>query len=274
MDFTEFLLEAKFAKIMNALRGDVPHVNQMGIMTAQNPLGVEAPAQQNNAANRELLKELRRANFRGYPVNPRWIMGKFGNIEDSYFIPHIDRNTLITLGARFGQRSVIWGQKMQDEDGTYIRFEYIDTPAETLPLDPSTYQTSQTRDVVLAGKEAAERSDLFSAKPFPRSGIDKRTGRPATVRKFVIPFFDPTYEKAKFAPDKASVMKPVEDSVSAEPSFLSSELPDTPEVRRLVEEIRNREGSLYAQGKVQRWYWESRGLLEVSLQKLREVLKG
>lgn len=273
MDFHDFLTETKFAKVLNALRGDTPHINQMGIMTAQNPLGAQSSPEENNNRNRELLMTLRRANFRGWPVNPQWIMGKFGNIEDSYFIPHIDRTTLVGLGARFGQQSVIWGQKQHDDkEGDFVRFEYIGTEAKEMPVDPSSYHTVQTRDVVLSGPEASQRDDNFSAKPFPRSGVDKRSGQPATGRKFVIPFFDDRYGKAKYGDGKRRVDGTTEDIIP-DLSFLSSQLPDTERVRELVEEIRLKEEALYTEGKVPHWYWNARGSLEVSLAALRELVR-
>jgi hypothetical protein len=264
MDFNQFLLETKFAKLLNALRGDVPHINQMGIITANNPLGNPASAQENNTRNRELLKDLRHLNYQGHAINPQWLMGKFGNIEDSYFVPHIDRTTLISLAARFGQKSVIWGQKKDD----LVQFEYIESSGNAEPLSPDSYTTTQTRNVVISGKEASEREDMFSAAPFPASGIDKRTGQPVTPRKFVIPFFDPEYEKTRYSQDKRGL-----ESAMPDLSFIYTDLPDTPEVKELVEEIQRKETELYTEGKMPHWYWRARGSLEVSLQKLREILK-
>ena len=264
MEFKDFLLETKFVKILKALRGDVPHIKQMGILTAQNPLGVEGTPQENNFRNRELVTRLRRMNFRGWPVDPKEIMGKFGNTEDSFFVPHISREDLVALGANFGQRSVIWGTKQTGEEGSFVRFEYIDTPADKEPVDPTSYRTSQIRDVILSGSEVSSRDDNFSAKPYPRSPI-KQAG--ANIRKLAVPFFDDKYDKAKKDAGGRGIKGVTEDF-----SFVASDLPVNPEVIRLVEEINRQGKAIYTEGKVGRWYWESRGLLETYLQKLREII--
>lgn len=266
MSFREYLTETSYTKILSALRGDTPHIMQMAILTAQNPLSIKLSAEENNKRNKDLLNQLRHANYRGWPIKPQWIVGKFGNLEDSFFIPHIDRETAIKLAAQYGQQSVIWGRKILDEE-PFVRFEYLRTLTDQEPVDPASYQSTQTRDVVIASQKAQSHSDNFSAKPFPKSEIDKRTGEPVPIRKFVIPFFDDRYAQAKYKTGKREIE--TEDIVS----FVASELPDTPQVKAIVEEIKREEANLALENRLPKWYWELRGSLGISLQKLREAVK-
>jgi hypothetical protein len=260
MSLSNYILSENFSRIANALKGNIPHINRLGIMTPVNPLGVELNAQENNARLKAFTTILRRYNFKGYPINPQWLLGKFGgNIEKSYFIPHVDRETLIELAAKFSQKSVIWGQKLGDK----INFEYIETPESQEPISISSYKTIQERDVVLTGAEAQDRDDFFSATPYPKSGVNKKTSKKVEPRKFVIPFFDDRYEKSE-------KMESVE--IVPQLSFNLENLPKTPEIQNLVEEIQKKESDLYSQGKTAKFYWETRGSLEISLNNLRNIM--
>jgi len=66
----------------------------------------------NNANNNILLERiLKQHRFKYHKL-----LGKYGNIEPSFFVYDIPLNTLIDLGRRFNQESVI----IIDENGTYL----------------------------------------------------------------------------------------------------------------------------------------------------------
>jgi hypothetical protein len=255
-------------------------------MTAENPLGVSQSSEENNRRNRRLLKDLRDGHFTAMRVDPHWIMGKFGgNPEDSHVIPHIAKEALIELAAKYGQKAVIWGGKEADDQGPFMRFEWIETHEDKEPVSPSSYATLQTRDVVITGEGAIDRDDFFSATPFPRSGVDKRTTdkegkpKPVTPRKFVIPFeFEPPHEfgAARYDVEKQGkfTKRGIAKEAYPDVSFVSDDLPlDDPEVKELVEEVQQKGRALMAEGKMPKWYWQTRMSLGVSVDNLRKLLE-
>ena len=150
MEFKDFLVETSFAKIVKTLRGDIPHINQLGIMTAQNPLEQQYTLQNNDLRNKKLISILDNMNLKYYSIVPQMIMVKLNNIENSFMIPHISKEELINLGAQFGQMAVIWGEKQTNDEKSYVRFEYIDTPEKEMPINPTSYRTSYTSDIVIS----------------------------------------------------------------------------------------------------------------------------
>ncbi len=159
--------EGGFSRIRQIMLGQVPTIDQVGILTAENPDGLPATSQENKQSMRR-LKGILASMKAGYTD----IDGSFGSPEKSVFIMNISRDDVTRLGQEFGQEAVIWGQKMRDDDDNpYFRFEYIEGQ-----------DTIQTRDVSLGGQEIEDRPDFYSQKG---------------SRKFVIPFFDDDHGGSK-----------------------------------------------------------------------------
>ena len=306
--FSNYLNEANYARVVRMLKGDVPNVDQVAIMTAHNPMGQKASAEENNRANARLRSELRQSNFIAAHrssnlgiVNRLGVIegkGKFlGSIEDSFIIPHMSRRIAIQFARRYRQLSVIWGHKVDDPDGeTLMRFEYIEAQN---PADPENtpYETTQTRDVVISGNEAQDRTDNFTAI----NASDKEKGNSPTLggnRKLVIPFFDDRYAKAKNVRGKREIQSDeptipaypataqaefyipfVDDAsneatfeLSEEVSFSSRELPNRADVNNLVENIRECAARLNLEGMSGQYYWSNLGNLRESLKKLKHII--
>ena len=163
---TGLIKEAGFSRIRQIMLGQVPTVDQVGILTAQNPGGQPASPAENNALMQKLKDALSDLQT-GYTD----IGGSFGSPEKSVFIMNISRDDTAALGLMFGQEAVIWGQKLRnDEQDPFFRFEYIEG-----------YNTIQTRDVSLGGTEVQSLEDYYSEKG---------------DRKFLITYFDDKYEGA------------------------------------------------------------------------------
>jgi hypothetical protein len=285
INFQQYLLQESYTRILNILRGDVPAVNSMAIVTAWNPMGVKADAKENNKANTQLKKFLRDAHYYAFPVTHK-IMGMYGNVEKSFLVPHIDRKTTIVLASHFKQKAVIWGSKKKDQDQTFIDFEWIETSGnDSDKVSPETYSTTQRRKVVVSGNDAQSRADYFSASPFPKGNVDK-------ARKFVIPFFDDAYTTAQYAQGKRTIDTPAiqlpqpEDEpatgtesydpsiiVDVDVSFISSELPDRDEIRNLVEEIREYAKVSQDETKTGKHRWIARAHLRECLQKMTSEIR-
>ena len=156
--------EAGFARVRQIMLGQVPSVDAVGILTAENPNAQPLSPAENNALMKDLKSSLQTMQI-GYTD----IGGSFGSPEKSVFIMNISRDDATMLGEKFGQEAVIWGQKMrQKADEPFFRFEYIEG-----------YDTIQTRDVSMGGTDIQSKEDYYSEKE---------------GRKFIIPFFDDAHE--------------------------------------------------------------------------------
>lgn len=156
-----------FSRVRQLLMGQVPSVDHIGIMTAENPMGQRASNAQNKEMNQSLMQDLRNMNLGPIPVK-----GKYGSMENSFLIPNITRDEIIELGKKYQQESVIWGDRISDQySEPFLRFQYIEGE-----------ETIQQRDVSLAGTDIQDKEDFYSQKK---------------GRKFWIPFFDDEYESAK-----------------------------------------------------------------------------
>jgi hypothetical protein len=150
-----------FPRINRMLQADIDNVNSIGIITAENPNSVKIAPSENNKRQKQLERDIRSMGY-GFRV----IGGKFeGNIENPFFVPHMSKNDLITLGKKYNQTSVIYGEKVTKNDTSYFRFEYIEGD-----------KTTNTRFISLSGMDIQNRNDMYSY---------------IKDRKFVIPFFEP-----------------------------------------------------------------------------------
>lgn len=160
-----FLTEKRdFPSLINTLAAERENIKTIGMVTAENPMAKQVTPEENRERNEKLESALRQMNL-GY----RKIRGKFGNEENSFLVPNITKEEIIELGNRFEQKSVIWGERVQDK----FVFSYIEGDT-----------TIEQRDVVLFGSDVQKRDDLYSQSS-------------KGPEKFVIPFFDDDYEIVK-----------------------------------------------------------------------------
>jgi hypothetical protein len=90
------------------IMGDVATVRTVGIITAENP-GIDNKLTKigNERKNKELQEELEKAGFA-----PIQMKGKFwGKSENPFLVINISREKLISLGKKYKQNSVIFGEK-------------------------------------------------------------------------------------------------------------------------------------------------------------------
>lgn len=295
--FKNYLLRESHTRNLNILRGDVPEVKTVAILTGWNPMGQRVSAQENNNRNKRLVSRLRESHFRSFKVESL-IYGQYGNLEQGYLIPHITKELTIKLTSEFCQKAAIFGTRKGRGEDSYMEFEWLETSAEECDAaTPESYSTTQTRRVVLAGEEAQSRTDYYSAAPYPKSLTDKRQKHaPVKPRKFFIPFFDDTYANAQYADGKRRVAtNPIAGTLgqeepqqfkkaeSYEPdmdideniSFVSSELPGTDKVKYLVEEIKKCERGIYDSSKTEQYQWICRGNLHRLMRDLAtEIAEG
>ena len=184
-EFEHFLLEHGFARVMRILWGDVPNVRQIGILTANNPNYQQLPQAENDERNRRLMDQLRASNYGPIKIKGKFTGATTGKEEDSFLVPHISREAILSLGRHFGQGDVIWGQKKADEEGNpYFDFEWINC---------ETGFTTQHRYVAMSGGGIPGRADAYSK---------------AKARKFVIPFWDDPYKDYLPGSKRGAVERP------------------------------------------------------------------
>jgi hypothetical protein len=159
------IMEGGYSKMMRILRGLDKSVTSMGIVTAENPKAQALPSSENKKRNYELEKKLRE-NGIGYFQ----IRGKYGSLENPFFVENVSRDQMVDLAREADQESVIWGRSLSPEyDG--FQFELVGQDGSTL----------SSRRVAL--RVGSDQEDFYSEYK---------------GRRFSIPFFDDDYSKAQF----------------------------------------------------------------------------
>ena len=156
-----------FARVRRIMMGQVPSINTVGILTAENPQAKKLSAKQNRARSQRLVRGLREMGYGPIPLK-----GMYGIKETSYLVPNITRKDTTDAGKAFDQESVIWASRKRTGRKTYMNWQFI-----------KGNKTIQTRDLSMSGTDVQGRKDFFSEKK---------------GRKFAIPFFDERFEPRKF----------------------------------------------------------------------------
>ena len=223
-----------FSRIRQIMLGQVPSVDSIGILTAENPDAIPTPQQ-----NRKFMKSLK-LRLQDMGSGYTNIGGSFGAPEKSVFIMNVSRDDVVVLGRDFKQEAVIWGQKRRTEDGEpYYRFEYIEVESPDTPAD--------VRNVSIASADVQDLEDYYSEK----SG-----------RKFVIPFFDPKYEPEKANPSAGGRTI----------SFLEEEYKHIEASAPLVESINRRARLLGEDKRTAKSKWHHRNILQIDMRKLKNLI--
>lgn len=180
-------------KVKAALTGKNDLIKTWGIITAENPLGIEDyPDEVNTQRDRDLRSKLAQSNLEYIKVK-----GKYGNPENSLFLINPAFSDMVKLATEFGQESFIFATNSHDGDFSFDAGYYeMDTPEslkrkykEKLKKDPSykiipqpKYKKSITKDRIINQKDA---DDFFTSI----QTLGKKF-------KFQIPFFESTIKNA------------------------------------------------------------------------------
>lgn len=162
--------ESGFARVKQMMHGLVPNVNTIGILSAGNPSGQKLSPEENNKRH-QMLKDKLRTLGNGF-IEPDY--GMYDIKEKSLIVPNINKNDLIKLSNIFAQESCIFGEKNQDEQGVYFKWQYI---------EHGVTQGEQTVYTNLAGQDVQSSDNYYTQ---------------IKGRKFKIPFFgDDEYKEPK-----------------------------------------------------------------------------
>lgn len=229
---SESVSESKFSRVANILRGTVPSIRTVGIITAENPMGQTLSSKENKELNDKMEAHLRRGNFFGY----HQVIGKYGVIEHPFLIPNMKRDYLLQMGKWYEQKAVIYGYSAYPQDGyAKMVFEYW---GDRDTVEENFQKTSERSIFVSVGKEEP---DFYTE---------------VQGRKFVIPFFDKELNGTDWV-GGAIVRK--------------SEVPKTPQAESLVKEIERRLNEDFSD-KVGLGMWGNRGILWNKVDELKEIL--
>lgn len=182
-----------YQKVRGVLSGENDLVFTWGIISAENPLGVEYPSSVNAGRDRSMREWLAQHNLEYIKVK-----GKYGNPENSLFVINPTLRDLEKLAYTFCQESFIYAVNSRD-DGTFsfdagyyeinmdedskarIKDKLLDDP-EYQFTRPYSYKKTITKTRIIDQKGA---DDLFTSI--------QTHGRNF---KFQIPFFEATIRKA------------------------------------------------------------------------------
>lgn len=155
--------EAGASRVLQTLRGMVPKVRTIAILTAENPHSKELSPRENNERNLKLELQLANGQY-----SFRKIKGKYNNKENSFMVNNMSKNVTLSFGKQFEQESVIFGEYYEENDRYGMKFELLSTELKTF------------------GEVISERKIFIS-----HEGQDNMYSE-IKGRKFQIPFFDST----------------------------------------------------------------------------------
>lgn len=112
------ILQDTLHKIMYC---DVPTIKSIAILTAENPYEQHISEEENIKRNKKLYDDLVKENYK-----PVQITKICENGEMPYFVINMSYNDAVKYGQRYEQESVVWGEKVKDEDnGLSMKFNLV-----------------------------------------------------------------------------------------------------------------------------------------------------
>jgi len=95
-----------FPRLAQIMRGIVPSIDSFAIITAEHPMAQKLSDDENKKLNNKLESKLLSGRY-GY----KKIRGKYGNLENPFFINRISKADALRLGKEFNQESIVYGEK-------------------------------------------------------------------------------------------------------------------------------------------------------------------
>ena len=106
------------ALLTSVLRGDVPRIESVGILAAANPGDQPLTATENKLRFQGLRRDL-------IVYGMRQVRGRYKEFVHPLIVANVARTTLISLGKKYGQPRVIFGQRESREE-VAMRFELLE----------------------------------------------------------------------------------------------------------------------------------------------------
>jgi hypothetical protein len=245
---SEATQETQYKRIMDILQGDVESVDQVAILTPENPKAQPLSPEQNAARAKEFEKEMAAAGY-GF----RTVSGMYEGPEDSYMVPHMTLEDAKRYAYKYGQESFIHSSK--GDDGMRHSLEYPDYSQEVIDTsyDEATFgpimeipptvniSSSTPADSVLGHDDMASASDYYSHVPDKqwdakvKDGIPRPAGEKAGKRFSIDLDFDASQPHGYDPADDLGEPKYVRE---AKYIFISkADVPRSMEAQKLAEHI-------------------------------------
>jgi hypothetical protein len=146
-------------ELIKTLRGLNINIHTIGIISAENPMGIESSINHNKEAT-ESLKSILTTGRWGY----RPVVGKYGSVENSFIVNNISLDDLLNLGKRFKQESVIFASRIKNREYIGMKFQLIRTDDEIGKIEG-------TQNIFISRKDSEDFYTQYRG------------------RKFIIPFY-------------------------------------------------------------------------------------
>ncbi|QMP84983.1 structural protein [Flavobacterium phage vB_FspP_elemoB_14-3B] len=101
------LIEEDVDSLKEELDGD------FGLLTAENPMAQPLTEKENSALNKKAEEWLKK---KGY--SPRRVVGKYGQAENSFFVPNLTKQDAVAFAKEFNQESVAHSEGLIYQDGS------------------------------------------------------------------------------------------------------------------------------------------------------------
>ena len=142
-------------------------IQRLGIMTAENPFGVDQEDSLNVKHMQDFGKFLDSKGLQYVPIG-----GKYGNPENSYIILNPSMLDMVEFGKMYGQAVVIFAQKIrrvpsESEREHHFRFDYIQTEPDGKDkprFGPQEYYIEATKDGIMLTNDDDMYSELDGTK--------------------------------------------------------------------------------------------------------------
>ena len=165
----------KYRRLMGMFQGDVESVDQVVMMTPENP-HARSTSDEINALRTELFKQdMKKAGYGYRPVE-----GMYGGPEDSYAIPHMSKEDAAKYSYKYGQESFVYSIRQEGADAKMIHemvmIDYTGAqqdgnyPADKYgeiyitPPNVTTYIDAETTEM-LNSQDLADAEDYYSNIP-------------------------------------------------------------------------------------------------------------
>jgi len=238
----------EYDRIMNMFQGNVDSVDQVAILTPENPHAKPLSSQQNGLRAQKFEEEMASMGY-GFRI----ISGMYEGPEDSYMVPHMTLEDAKKLSYKYGQESFIHSVKTQNEMDHvmyYIDFEGAQQdpnfsleeygPVYTVPAQVP-IESEEFSGTVSGHDEMASATDYYSHVPDKVWNTKKKGGeiRPSGYKrgkKFSIDFFKGSNQQGLPSTEPLKSPKYVRE---AKYIFIKeSAIPKTMEAQKLAEKIK------------------------------------
>lgn len=247
---TEATQWTQYRRITDMLKGDVESVNEISVLTPENPHAKPTP-EVNSVRTKLFLKMVSQAGY-GY----RQIDGMYGGKETSYVVPHMTAQEAAKYSYIFGQESFVYSVKQEAEEPILhqlIMIDGYDTAKQDPQYDVETHGAMYSAPpavqthVDVESNDLVEFGELMNEKDFysnvaDKSYIDDETGEAVTKPggRFKMDFYP---DEPKTAVKGSPTAVPGSGTRYMRETFIhinQSEVPKTQRAKKLSEIIRKR----------------------------------